>query len=149
MINNAELNNTVVGVMAAALTAAAIVSLGKKLRRNNFPRPKLAILVFPDGAEKCSTTGGLEPNAITIRYRNGLEKLAFLKNNVAKQLGSKDVRLFVQATKEEITNDSELKSALLSKGKDHGLTAVVLISTQNGKSLSPEAASGEPLQHFS
>ena len=76
------MNNTEMGAVAAALTGMAIFALSKKLRKDDFPKPKLALLVFPDGGEKYSATGGLQQNAITIRYRDGLERLIFLKNIV-------------------------------------------------------------------
>jgi cytochrome P450 len=124
--------------------------------KKNFPKPKLAILVFRDaGGEKCSESSGLEPNAISIRYdRPELERLQFLKNIVTQkqELGNDGygtVRLFVQATKQEVQNDSDLKSILLSKGTEHGLTEIVLISTTDGNELSKEAIAGKPLQHFS
>ena len=90
-----------------------------KTKANEFPKPKLAFLVFPDSGEKCSTTGGSAPNAVSPRYETTFEKLELLKNAVTKELGDEKygtVRLFVQATKEEI--------------KD-GPTEIVLISTND------------------
>jgi hypothetical protein len=146
-----EFNQVVLGVIAAAATTAMYYSY--KNKANEFPKPKLAILIFPDGGEKCSTTGGLAPNAITLRYETNFEKLEFLKNAVTKELGGDEkystVRLFVQATKKEIKDDQELKSILLSKGTEHDLTEIVLILTTDGKELSKGAIAGKPLQHFS
>jgi cytochrome P450 len=145
-----EFNQMALTSAAAAAAAATTAMYYSNKTKENLP--KLAILVFPDGGEKRSTTGGLAPNAITIRYdRPALEVLEFLKNAVSKELGGETdstVRLFVQATKKEILDDQELKSILLLKGTEHGLTEIVLISTTDGKELSKQALAGKPLKHF-
>ena len=108
-----EFNQVALGVAAAATTTAMYYSY--KTKADEFPKPKPAILVFPDGREKCSTTGGSAPNAVSLRYETNFEKLELLKNAVTKELGDEKygtVRLFVQATKEEIKDGQDLEPIL-------------------------------------
>ena len=108
-----EFSQVALGVTAAATTTAMYYSY--KTKANEFPKPKLAFLVFPDSGEKCSTTGGSAPNAITLLYETNFEKLELLKNAVTKELGDEKygtVRLFVQATKEEIKDGQDLEPIL-------------------------------------
>ena len=81
----------------------------------SFLSPNLHFWSFPDSGEKCSTTGGSAPNAVSLRYETNFEKLELLKNAVTKELGDEKygtVRLFVQATKEEIEDGQDLEPIL-------------------------------------
>ena len=151
---NRQITTTGLTAMTVAATAATAAIYYRSATMKNNNKPKCAILVFPDQE-------GLQPNAISLRYdRVELDKLQFLKKSISTELGtdesnlgndenSRSIRLFVQATKEEIRNDSDWKSALLSRGEDHELSEIVLISTTDGKELSKVAREQQqPLQHF-
>ena len=145
---------TATGLTAIVAATAATAAMYRSATMKNYNKPKCAILVFPD-------QGGLQPNAISLRYdRIELDKLQFLKESISTELGKDEnelvgndenrssIRLFVQATKEEIRNDSEWKSVLLSGGKEHGLSEIVLIATSDGKELSKVAREQQLLHHF-
>ena len=150
---NRQITATGLTAMSVAATAATAAIYYRSTTMKNNNKPKCTILVFRDQE-------GLQPNAISLRYdRVELDKLQFLKKSISTELGtdesnlgndenSRSIRLFVQATKEEIRNDSDWKSALLSRGEDHGLSEIILISTTDGKELSKVAREQQPLSHF-
>ena len=144
-------SKVILGATTAAIAATSVLysfaNSNKKSKQNG-----TTILVFPDGGEQCSKTGGLEPNAITLYDVQSNIKLDFLQNLLAKELEidmnkAQDIRLWVQVTKEEIT-DANTKSVLSNK-QNGLLSAVVLICTYDRSELSSEAASSEPLGEFS
>jgi cytochrome P450 len=145
-------SKVILGATTAAIAATSVLySLAANRNKKNKPNG-ITILVFPDGGEQCSKTGGLEPNAIPLYGVQSDIKLASLQNLLAKELEidmnkTQDIRLWVQVTKEEIT-DENTKSVLSNK-QNGLLSTVVLICTHDRADLSSEAASSEPLGEFS
>lgn len=144
-------------VTALGFTAAAAITTAVYYNSTNTtnkqPSVSLAILIFQDQGEQYSQYGGLKPDAVTIRCDDSFpvsKPLEYLKKTASLACdGGDNIRLFIQATKEEIKNDQDVVKLISSKGYYNGLTAAALISTTNGENLSKEAVSGEPLKHFS
>ncbi|KAL3918290.1 MAG: hypothetical protein SGILL_004307, partial [Bacillariaceae sp.] len=98
---------------------------------------------------------GLSLNAVPVKIQMNGGGMESVRSQLAGSLQGNDLtsysslqkglRLWVQATKEEV-NDKNL-SKVLSKYYN-GLRSVVLVYTINDEKLSDEASAGEPLQRF-
>merc|ERR1711862_927924 len=77
-------HQVMLGASAAIIAVITMYSLAAR-KKEEVEEVDSTILVFPDGGENYSKTGGLEPNAVTIRIQSDMS-LVLLKNSIAKAL---------------------------------------------------------------
>eukprot|EP00873_Tetraselmis_striata_P026190 jgi/Tetstr1/446454/TSEL_033995.t1 len=127
-----------VGAMGASRLYAAVA---------NNPSRKLHLLVFADGGAEPGASLGLRQVAVRISDPgNNVKELATAVSTSLK-LGQ-GIRLFVQSTKEEVTdfNFAAVIGRQANGSSNLASNVVVLIATIGGAGLSTEAAAAAPLE---